>query len=195
MRALRLRYLDKRSSIMACFDQPMLACRSFPPYYQSPKRNLCRISLGARVCIIIGVIYIVSALTGGLLASLFLQDRPSVSASGALFGLIGATFSGFFQSWKVYSGKTAAIVAFLIILMFNAILGLTPLVNNFSNIGGFISGLLVGFMLLFKSHVGKAYQNKGGLFDYDVKNSTKLKQTLDRPVSRIVLSRDSQSPA
>ncbi|KAK6153836.1 hypothetical protein DH2020_013475 [Rehmannia glutinosa] len=134
----------------------------------------------------IGVIYILSALTGGLLAALFLQDRPSVSSSGALFGLLGATLSGLIQNWKIYSKKFATLMSFLIILMLNAILGLLPFVNNFSNVGGFISGFLVGFMVLFKPQVGKVYQNKGGIFDYDVKNSVKPKRKLDRPVSRIV---------
>ncbi|KAL6563233.1 hypothetical protein OROHE_005820 [Orobanche hederae] len=187
MGALRLRYLTSDHQLWRALTSPCLHAGVFHLIISLSSVIFVGVHLEQEFGPLrIGVIYIVSALTGGLLAALFLQDRPSVSASGALFGLLGATFSGFFQSWKVYSEKTAAIVAFLIILMLNAILGLTPLVNNFSNIGGFISGLLVGFMLLFKPHVGKVYQNKGGIFDYDVKNSTKLKQTLDRPVSRIV---------
>ncbi|KAL6493782.1 hypothetical protein OROGR_031691 [Orobanche gracilis] len=211
MGALRLRYLTSDHQLWRAFTSPCLHAgvfhliislssvifvgvhleQEFGPCISPAQFRIFSVFIKDGVItkdalIRIGVIYIVSALTGGLLAALFLQDRPSVSASGALFGLLGATFSGFFQNWKVYSEKTAAIVVLLIILMLNAILGLTPLVNNFSNIGGFISGLLVGFMLLFKPNAGKVYQNKEGIFDYDVKNSTKLKQMLDKPVSRIV---------
>ncbi|CAA0806829.1 Rhomboid-related intramembrane serine protease family protein [Striga hermonthica] len=134
----------------------------------------------------IGIIYVLSALIGGLLAALFLQDRPSVSASGPLFGLLGATLSGLIQNWKVYSRKFASLVAFLIILMLNFMIGLMPLVNNFSNIGGFITGFLAGFMLLLKPQVGKVCPNKGGIFDYDVKKSVEIKRKLDKPVLRII---------
>ncbi|KAL3639260.1 hypothetical protein CASFOL_017167 [Castilleja foliolosa] len=135
----------------------------------------------------IGAIYMLSAFTGGLLAALFLQYRPSVSASGSLFGLLGATFSALIQNWKVYSKKFATVVVILNIFMLNFILGLMPFINNFSNIGGFVSGFLAGFVLLFKPQVGKMYQNKcGGIFDYDVKNSFYLRKKLDRPFLRIV---------
>lgn len=53
----------------------------------------------------IGLIYIVSALTGSSVAALFVQDRPSVASSGALFGLLGATLSGLIRNWKVYTQK------------------------------------------------------------------------------------------
>ncbi|KAL3655125.1 hypothetical protein CASFOL_000911 [Castilleja foliolosa] len=184
--ALRLRYIAQAtgSPIVACFHKPVLACRAFSPYHQSLKRSFRWYSLGARVWTIIGVIYILSALTGGLLAALFLQDPPSVSASSALFGLLGATLSALIQNWKFYSKKFATLMVFTNILMLNFILGLMPFVNNFSNIGGFISGFLAGFVLLFKPQVWKMYQNKGGIFDYDVKNSFNIRRKLDRRLSR-----------
>lgn len=164
----------------------------------------------------IGAIYILSALTGGLVAALFLQDRPSVASSAALFGLLGATLSGLILNWNVYSKKVlngticiyfltdhiffaqtnglssanvqfATLIVFVTILMLNFTLGLMPLVNNFSNIGGFISGFIAGFMLLFKPQARKVHQNKRGIFDYDVKRSVELeRKTLDRPISRLV---------
>lgn len=77
-------------------------------------------------------------------------------------------------------------MVFSFIMGINLLLGLLPYVNNFSNIGGFISGLLRGFVLLFNPQLGKVAQNKVGLFDYEVKCSIKLRQKLDRPVMRSV---------
>ncbi|KAK2994842.1 hypothetical protein RJ640_026039 [Escallonia rubra] len=134
----------------------------------------------------IGVIYIISALTGNLIAVLFLQDRPSVASSGALCGLLGAMLSGLLRNWKLYTKKCAALVALFLMLVISLALGLLPYINNFSNIGGFISGFLLGFVLLFCPQLRKMSQSEGGLFDLDVKHPVKLKQKLDRPVLRIV---------
>ncbi|KAI3463493.1 hypothetical protein Pfo_020156 [Paulownia fortunei] len=187
MGGLRLRYLASDHQFWRLFTSPCLHAGVFHLIISLSSVIFVGIHLEQEFGPLrIGVIYILSALTGGLAAALFLQDRPSVGSSGALFGLLGATLSGLIQNWKVYSKKFATLMAFLIILMLNVILGLMPFVNNFSNVGGFISGFLAGFMLLFKPQVGKVYQNKGGIFDYDVKHSVKLKRKLDRPVSRIV---------
>ncbi|CAK9155505.1 unnamed protein product [Ilex paraguariensis] len=134
----------------------------------------------------IGIIYILSAFTGSMVAALFLQDRSSVTSSGALFGLLGAMLSGLIRNWKYYTKKFPTLVAFLFLLAMNLVLGLLPHVNNFSNVGGFISGFLLGFVLLFSPRLGKMVQNKSGLFDYGVKGSLNLRQKLDRPVLRSI---------
>ncbi|CAI9788018.1 unnamed protein product [Fraxinus pennsylvanica] len=187
MGALRLRYLATDQDFWRFFTSPCLHGGVFHLII-----NLsCVIFVGIHLeqefgPLRTGVIYIISALTGSLVAALFLQDRPSVSSSSALFGLLGAMLSGLIMNWKFYSKKFATLVAFIVILMLNFVLGLMPYVNNFSNIGGLISGLFLGFLLLFKPQQGKIYQNKGGLFEYDIKRSVKLKQKLDRPVLRSI---------
>ncbi|KAL2467428.1 Rhomboid-related intramembrane serine protease family protein [Abeliophyllum distichum] len=187
MGALRQRYLAKDQEFWRLFTSPCLHAGVFHLLI-----NLsCVIFVGIHLeqefgPLRIGIVYILSALTGSLVAALFLQDRPSIASPSALFGLLGAMLSGLIRNWKFYSKKFATLVAFCAILMLNFILGLMPYINNFSNIGGFISGFLLGFVLLFKPQLGKMYQNKGGLFDYDVKHSVKLKQKLDRPVLRSI---------
>lgn len=57
----------------------------------------------------IGVIYLLSAITGSMVAALFLQDTPTVTSSGALFGLLGTMLSALFQNWKIYSRKVLCI--------------------------------------------------------------------------------------
>ncbi|CAN4123945.1 unnamed protein product [Withania somnifera] len=132
----------------------------------------------------IGVIYILSAITGSLVATLFIQDRPSVCSSGALVGLLGTLLSGLIRNWKSYTNKFAGLVATMTILMTNLVFGLIPYVNNFANIGGFMSGFILGFVFLFKPQQEKLARNKGGLFDFDAKHIAKCRNTFDKPVQR-----------
>lgn len=53
----------------------------------------------------IGMVYILSAFFGSLVATLFLQKSPAVGSSGALFGLLGSMLSGLICNWKVYTDK------------------------------------------------------------------------------------------
>lgn len=53
----------------------------------------------------IGIIYMLSAFVGSLVASLFLQNTPSVGSSGALYGLLGTLLSELVWNWKVHANK------------------------------------------------------------------------------------------
>ncbi|XP_034677112.1 RHOMBOID-like protein 8 [Vitis riparia] len=134
----------------------------------------------------IGMVYILSAFFGSLVAALFLQKSPAVGSSGALFGLLGSMLSGLICNWKVYTDKLAALSALLLVAVINFALGLLPYVDNFSNLGGFISGVLLGFVLLFSPRLPRMTEKKGGFFDYGVKKSIRLKQKFNRPVLRSV---------
>ncbi|MBA0593412.1 hypothetical protein Gorai_010356 [Gossypium raimondii] len=87
----------------------------------------------------VGVIYLLSGFGGGILSSLFMQHTTTVGASGALFGLIGAMCSEFLTNWTIYTYKA---------------LGVLPHIDNFANIGGFFTGFLLGFVLLFRPQSG-----------------------------------------
>ncbi|XWS25230.1 hypothetical protein CRYUN_Cryun27aG0051700 [Craigia yunnanensis] len=138
----------------------------------------------------IGVIYLLSAFFGSLVCSLFVRNSPVVASSGPLFGLLGAMLSGLILNWKVYSNKCAALAVLFTVFAINFLLGLLPYIDNFANIGAFISGLLLGFVLLFTPQVRQMSKNKAGLFEYGLKSSVKLKLKpnlkLDRPVLRSV---------
>ncbi|KAF8411834.1 hypothetical protein HHK36_004393 [Tetracentron sinense] len=82
--------------------------------------------------------------------------------------------------------RFVALVALLFVGVINFVLGFLPLIDNFSNIGGFLSGFLLGFVLLFNPRLGQVAQNKGGLFEYNVKSYVKFKHKLDKPVLRSV---------
>ena len=78
-----------------------------------------------------------------------------------------------------------AVASLLLVLIINSVVGLLPYVNNFSNMGGFPLGFLLGFALFFSPHLRKPALHKG-LFDYGGKRSVTIKEKLDRPALRIV---------
>lgn len=97
-----------------------------------------------------GIIYLLSGLGGSLLSSLFIQDRVSVGASGALFGLLGAMLSELITNWSLYESKCGALITLVFVVVVNLAVGILPHVDNFAHIGGFAVGFLAGFVLLMQ---------------------------------------------
>ncbi|GLT69465.1 hypothetical protein SLA2020_416140 [Shorea laevis] len=131
----------------------------------------------------VGIIYLLSGFVGSLVCALFVRNSPVTTASGALSGLLGAIISGLIRNWKVYTNKCAALALLFIISMINFLLGLLPYVDNFSNMGAFISGSLLGLVLLFTPQARQVAQYKTELIEY---TPTMLTLKLDRPVLRSV---------
>uniref|UniRef100_A0A6N2NDB1 RHOMBOID-like protein n=1 Tax=Salix viminalis TaxID=40686 RepID=A0A6N2NDB1_SALVM len=102
----------------------------------------------------IGVVYLLSGFGGSLLSSLFIRNNISVGASGALFGLLGSMLSELITNWSIYSNKAAALLTLLFIIAINLAIGILPHVDNFAHVGGFLSGFLLGFVLLPRPQYG-----------------------------------------
>lgn len=102
----------------------------------------------------IGIIYLVSGFGGSILSSLFIQRNISVGASGALFGLLGAMLSELITNWSIYTNKAAALFTLVVIIAINLAVGILPHVDNFAHIGGFLTGFLLGFILLLRPQFG-----------------------------------------
>ncbi|XP_058104814.1 RHOMBOID-like protein 2 [Magnolia sinica] len=102
----------------------------------------------------IGVIYLLSGFGGSVLSSLFIQNSISVGASGALFGLLGAMLSELITNWTIYANKAAALITLIVIIVINLAVGILPHVDNFAHIGGFLTGFLLGFILLVRPQFG-----------------------------------------
>ncbi|KAL3834481.1 hypothetical protein ACJIZ3_009217 [Penstemon smallii] len=102
----------------------------------------------------IGIIYLLSGFGGSVLSSLFIRNRISVGASGALFGLLGAMLSELITNWSIYSNKIAALLTLVLIVVINLAVGILPHVDNFAHIGGFFTGILLGFILLPRPQFG-----------------------------------------
>ncbi|XP_047327385.1 RHOMBOID-like protein 2 [Impatiens glandulifera] len=99
----------------------------------------------------VGTIYILSGFGGSILSLLFIHQDISVGASGALFGLIGAMLSELLTNWTIYTNKACALLTMFTIIAVNLALGILPHVDNFAQIGGFLTGFLLGFTLLLRS--------------------------------------------
>ncbi|KAK4770300.1 hypothetical protein SAY87_030832 [Trapa incisa] len=95
----------------------------------------------------IGTTYLLSGFGGSVLSSLFIHSGISVGASGALFGLLGTMLSELLTNWGLYTNKAAALLTLLIVVAINLTFGILPHVDNFAHIGGFLTGLLLGFIL------------------------------------------------
>ncbi|CAN1751936.1 RHOMBOID-like protein 3 [Linum perenne] len=108
---------------------------------------LSLVFIGVRL-VRVGIIYLVSGFGGSVLSSLFIRSGISVGASGALFGLLGAMLSELLTNWTIYSNKAAAMITLLVIIAVNLAIGILPHVDNFAHIGGFLTGFLLGFILL-----------------------------------------------
>lgn len=50
--------------------------------------------------------------------------------------------------------QAAALVTLLIVIAINLAIGILPHVDNFAHIGGFLTGFLLGFVLLMRPHYG-----------------------------------------
>ncbi|KAL6554643.1 hypothetical protein OROHE_007382 [Orobanche hederae] len=101
-----------------------------------------------------GIIYMLSGFGGSILSSLFIRNRISVGASGALFGHLGTMLSELITNWTIYTNKVAALLTLLVIVVVNLAVGILPHVDNFVHIGGFVTGFLLGFILLPRPQFG-----------------------------------------
>ncbi|XP_010555211.1 PREDICTED: RHOMBOID-like protein 8 [Tarenaya hassleriana] len=134
----------------------------------------------------IAAIYVLSSALGSLFAVVFVQDIPSVCPAAALFGLIGAMLSALARNWNLYSNKTSAIMLIVVISSVNFLLGFLPYIDNFANIGGLVSGFLLGFVLLFAPQLRQVPPHKASFLKSEIKRSEKLKEKFDRPILRII---------
>lgn len=87
------------------------------------------------------IIYLFSAVTASLFSVIF-NSNPSIGASGAIFGLMGALVY-FGYHYRVYLGNVLK-SQIIPLILFNLLIGaLSTGIDNFAHIGGLIGGLLI----------------------------------------------------
>lgn len=94
------------------------------------------------------LIFLFAGLTGSCL-SIALQIGPSVGASGAIFGLLGAIIV-FFYRFKNHFFIRDNRIGFVLLAwaIYNFATGfLTPFIDNFAHLGGFIGGGFLAFLI------------------------------------------------
>ena len=88
------------------------------------------------------LIYFLSGLSGGLLTlALWPPNTVSIGASGAIFGVLGATL--------IYARHSIrqSIIGAVLFAFFFFIINLAPDVNYLAHLGGLATGLLIGYAL------------------------------------------------
>ncbi|KAF8412311.1 hypothetical protein HHK36_000272 [Tetracentron sinense] len=94
-----------------------------------------------------------------ILSALFNRQSLSYGSSGAVFGLIGAIASEIITNWTTYNKVFAvyALVNLLVILTIGSLPDCAygshpqdPEINNIGHIGGWLTGFLLGFVLLLR---------------------------------------------
>lgn len=94
-------------------------------------------------------IYILGGLFGSLLSYAF-SDSISVGASGAIFGIIGATTVYFFRYRDNFGAQGKAILQnMVVVIIINLVFGLSSgYIDNWGHIGGLLGGALVAIGLV-----------------------------------------------
>lgn len=115
---------------------------------------LVQLRLGAQVEMDIGVllfvpIYFAAGIGGFLFGGNFAgAGIVSMGASGAIFGIISLTLLEHLYHWHQIANPIRGLSVILADVIISMVLGLLPGVDNFSHIGGFIVGLLLGVAVL-----------------------------------------------
>lgn len=95
------------------------------------------------------IIYLVAGLAGSL-ASYAFSPIPSAGASGAIFGLAGASVVYFFFFRENFGARGRAMLQnILLVIALNLVFGLTVSgIDNYGHIGGLVGGALAAYGLL-----------------------------------------------
>lgn len=93
------------------------------------------------------LLYLLSGIIGSVF-SLALAPYPSVGASGAIFGLLGA-LAAFLYSHRKMLGRsgTAQLRNVIYIAVLNLAIGLSPGIDNWGHLGGLLTGASLGLLL------------------------------------------------
>lgn len=92
-------------------------------------------------------VYLVAGM-GGILASYLMTAEPSVGASSAIFGLVGALLVFFYRHRRALGefGRRG-LMNLLFVAGINLLLGLSPGIDNWGHLGGLVSGGLLAVLL------------------------------------------------
>ncbi len=109
------------------------------------------------------IIYLLAGLAGSVAWYVLGDPIPSVGASGAIFGLIGAEAAFYVRNRRLFGQFGRQRLANLgVLLAINLVFGFTiPNINNIAHLGGLVGGFLLGYFIAPHFTVGYA---DGALF-------------------------------
>ncbi|KAF1849316.1 rhomboid family membrane protein-like protein [Cucurbitaria berberidis CBS 394.84] len=95
------------------------------------------------------VVYFSAGIFGFVLGGNYAADGiTSVGASGSLFGVLALTLLDLCYNWSTRRSPVKDLLFLLLDVAIAFVLGLLPGLDNFSHIGGFLMGLVLGICLL-----------------------------------------------
>jgi membrane associated rhomboid family serine protease len=95
------------------------------------------------------LVYFSAGIFGFVLGGNYAADGiASVGASGSLFGILALTLLDLFYTWSTRRSPVKDLLFILLDVAIAFVLGLLPGLDNFSHIGGFLMGLVLGICLL-----------------------------------------------
>ncbi|OJD11355.1 hypothetical protein AJ78_07857 [Emergomyces pasteurianus Ep9510] len=115
---------------------------------------MAQLTIGADIERTIGwwryaIVYFASGIFGFILGANFAPPGiASTGASGCLFGILALAFLDLFYTWGSRPKPAKELLIMLITIAISFVLGLLPGLDNFSHIGGFLVGLVLGISVL-----------------------------------------------
>ncbi|RDI83332.1 hypothetical protein Vi05172_g6728 [Venturia inaequalis] len=95
------------------------------------------------------LVYFASGIFGFVMGGNFAPNGlPSTGCSGSLFGIIAIVLLDLLYTWKSRPSPIRDLCFILLDIIISFILGLLPALDNFSHIGGFLMGLVLGICIL-----------------------------------------------
>jgi membrane associated rhomboid family serine protease len=95
------------------------------------------------------LVYVSSGIFGFVLGGNFAASGiSSAGASGALFGVIALTLLDLLYTWSERKSPFTDLMFIILDIVISFVLGLLPGLDNFSHIGGFVMGLVLGICIL-----------------------------------------------
>lgn len=100
-------------------------------------------------------IYLLSGIAGVIASMAFNPNVPSVGASGAIFGLLGALMVYLYRNRSLLGGVgRRRLSAVLQVAVLNLLIGLAPNIDNWGHVGGLVGGAALTWLVgpLFVLH-------------------------------------------
>jgi len=95
------------------------------------------------------LVYLSAGIFGFVLGGNFAASGvSSAGASGALFGVIALTLLDLLYTWSERPSPVKDLLFILLDIVISFVLGLLPGLDNFSHIGGFVMGVVLGICIL-----------------------------------------------
>lgn len=94
------------------------------------------------------IIYFTSGVAGFAFGAQLEMLIPSVGASGSIFGVMAVVLIDLLLNFKLVTNRWTELRNLLIQIIFSLALGLFPLIDNFAHVGGFVTGVITGVLLL-----------------------------------------------